>query len=102
VARGRAYERGVVLGDNDAEVPLSDERAGDCSDGLTSAGRSRNQGAESTLAMIAVLQQGHRMAAPRGHELKTTRTTRRIQPAQRGLLPTGAQLRAWSSWRMVP
>jgi hypothetical protein len=51
-----------LLGDNDARVPLLDERTGGCSDGLTSTGRSRNQGAESTLAMIAVLQQGHRMA----------------------------------------
>ena len=53
------------LGDNDARVPMLDERTGGCSDSLTSAGRSRNQGAESTLAMIAVLQQGHRMAAAR-------------------------------------
>jgi hypothetical protein len=51
------------LGDNDARVPLLDERTGGCSDGLTSAGRSRNQGAESTLAMIAVLQHGRRVAA---------------------------------------
>jgi hypothetical protein len=49
------------LGDNDAKVPLIDERTGGCSDSLTGAGRSRNQGAESTLAMISVLQQGHRM-----------------------------------------
>ncbi len=57
-------ERSVAwfLGDNDAKVPLLDDRTGGCSDGLTGAGRSRNQGAESTLAMIAVLQQGHRMA----------------------------------------
>jgi len=51
------------LGDNDVKVPLIDERTGGCSDGLTRAGRSRNQGAESTLAMIAVLQHGRRMAA---------------------------------------
>ena len=53
------------LGDNDAKVPLLDERTGGCSDGLTSTGRCRNQGAESTLAMISVLQQGHRMASAR-------------------------------------
>ncbi len=53
------------LGDNDAKMPLLDERTGGCSDGLTRAGRSCNQGAKSTLAMIAVLQQGHRMAAAR-------------------------------------
>jgi hypothetical protein len=51
------------LGDNDAKVPLLDEQTGGCSDGFTSAGRSRNQGAASTLAMIAVLQHGRRMAA---------------------------------------
>jgi hypothetical protein len=51
------------LGDNDVKVPLLDERTGGCSDGLTSAGRSRNQGAESTVAMIAVLQLGRRIAA---------------------------------------
>ena len=53
------------LGDNDVRVPLLDERTGGCSDSLTSVGRSRNQGAEATLAMIAVLQQGHHMAATR-------------------------------------
>jgi hypothetical protein len=51
------------LGDNDAKVPLLDERTGGCSDGLTGAGRSRNQGAAATLAMIAVLQHGRRMTA---------------------------------------
>ena len=51
------------LGDNDAKVPLLDDRTGGCSDGLTGVGRSRNQGAESTLAMIAVLQHGRRLAA---------------------------------------
>jgi hypothetical protein len=54
------------LGDNDAGVPLLDERTGGCSDGLTAAGRSRNQGAASTRAMIAVLQHGHRLVAPAG------------------------------------
>ena len=51
------------LGDNDAGVPLIDDRTGGCSDGLAGPGRSRNQGAESTRAMISVLQHGHRMAA---------------------------------------
>ncbi|HVT67698.1 MAG TPA: glycosyltransferase [Trebonia sp.] len=55
---------GWFLGDNDARVPLLDKRTGGCSDGLTSTGRSRNQGAEATAAMIAVLQHGHRLAAP--------------------------------------
>ncbi len=51
------------LGDNDAKIPLLDERSGGGSDGLSRDGRSRNQGAESTLAMISVLQLGARLAA---------------------------------------
>jgi hypothetical protein len=51
------------LGDNDAEVPMLDERTGGGCDGLGPASRNRNQGAESTLAMISVLQQGRRLAA---------------------------------------
>jgi hypothetical protein len=54
------------LGDNDARVPLLDERSGGGCDGLRPAGVNRNQGAESTLAMISVMQQGCRLtAAPR-------------------------------------
>ena len=70
------------LGDNDAGVPLVDERTGGCSDGLTATGRSRNQGAGSTLAMIAVLQQARRMdptptvqgaESPRGSSFPSSR-----------------------------
>ena len=50
------------LGDNDTKVPLFDERTGGGCDGLGRTGRNRNQGAESTLAMISVLQQGRRLA----------------------------------------
>jgi hypothetical protein len=54
------------LGDNDAMVPLLDERTGGGCDGLRATGRNRNQGAESTLAMMSVMQQGCRLtAAPR-------------------------------------
>ena len=71
------------LGDNDAKAPLLDERTGGCSDGLTGAGRSRNQGAESTLAMIAVLQHGRRMnAAPT------------CTPVGQDDLPPGARIKA--------
>jgi integrase len=52
-----------LLGDNDARIPMLDERTGGCSDALSRTSRSRNQGAESTLAMISVLQQGRRLAA---------------------------------------
>jgi len=51
------------LGDNDAKVPMLDERTGGGCDGLSQTGRNRNQGAESTLAMISVLQQGRRVSA---------------------------------------
>jgi hypothetical protein len=51
------------LGDNDAKVPLLDEQTGGGCDGLGRTSRNRNQGAESTLAMISVMQQGHRLAA---------------------------------------
>jgi hypothetical protein len=37
---------------------MLDERTGGCSDALSRNSRSRNQGAESTLAMISVLQHG--------------------------------------------
>jgi hypothetical protein len=50
------------LGDNDAQIPMLDERTGGCSDGLSATRRNRNQGAESTLAMISVMQQGNRLA----------------------------------------
>jgi hypothetical protein len=50
------------LGDNDAQVPLFDERTGGCCDGLSRTSRNRNQGAESTLAMISVLQVGRRVS----------------------------------------
>ena len=51
------------LGDNDAKVPMLDDRTGGGCDGLSRNGRNRNQGAESTLAMISVLQQGARLTA---------------------------------------
>jgi len=51
------------LGDNDAGVALLDEQTGGGCDGLRPAGRNGNQGAESTMAMISVLQQGHRLIA---------------------------------------
>ena len=53
------------LGDNDAKIPLLNEQTGGGHDGLSQAGRNRNQGAESTLAMISVLQQGCRVSTAR-------------------------------------
>jgi hypothetical protein len=53
------------LGDNDAKIPLLDAHTAGGHDGLHPAGRNRNQGAESTLAMISVLQQGCRVSTVR-------------------------------------
>jgi hypothetical protein len=53
------------LGDNDAGLPMLDEETGGGCDGLSRTSRSRNQGAESTLAMISVMQHGRRLAASR-------------------------------------
>jgi hypothetical protein len=53
------------LGDNDTQVAMLDEQTGGGCDGLTAAGRNGNQGAESTMAMISVLQQGNRLIAVR-------------------------------------
>lgn len=47
---------GWFLGDNDARTSLYDPATGGGCDGLHPAGRNANQGAESTLAMIATLQ----------------------------------------------
>jgi hypothetical protein len=41
---------------------MLDEQTGGCSDALGRLSRSRNQGAEATLVMISVLQQGRRLA----------------------------------------
>ena len=48
-------------GDNDARTPLVDRRTGGCCDGLQLTGANRNQGAESTLAALAVAQQAQRL-----------------------------------------
>ena len=50
------------LGDNDAKTPMVNEQTGGGHDGLGPTGRNRNQGAQSTLAMISVLQQGRRLS----------------------------------------
>ena len=45
------------VGANDAGVALYDPQTGGCRDGLTPEGANQNQGAESTLAALAALQQ---------------------------------------------
>src|SRR5204862_3919151 len=44
------------LGDNDQHLPMRDETSGGGFDALTASGRNTNQGAESTLAIMATLQ----------------------------------------------
>jgi len=53
------------LGDNDARTPMFNEHSGGGHDGLGPAGRNRNQGAQSTLAMVSVLQHARLVRAPR-------------------------------------
>jgi hypothetical protein len=45
------------LGDNDSATPMFDPKTGGGYDGLEPGGRNLNQGAESTLAMLATAQQ---------------------------------------------
>ena len=45
-------------GDNDLGVPMRDKETSGGYDGLTPDGPNRNQGAESTLALISTLQHG--------------------------------------------
>jgi hypothetical protein len=54
------------LGDNDAGVALYDPASGGGYDALTPHGCNTNQGAESTLALISVLQHARRISAPEG------------------------------------
>jgi hypothetical protein len=66
VAWARGVERAVswFLGDNDAGCALYEPTTGGGCDGLHRDGRNENQGAESTLAMVATLQHAHRLVAP--------------------------------------
>jgi hypothetical protein len=49
------------LGDNDSAMPMFDPHTGGGYDGLEHRGRNLNQGAESTLAMLATAQQARRI-----------------------------------------
>jgi hypothetical protein len=52
------------LGDNDSATPMFDPRTGGGYDGLERDGRNLNQGAESTLAMLATAQHAQRIREP--------------------------------------
>ena len=51
-------------GDNDSATPMFDPHSGGGYDGLRRGGRNLNQGAESTLAMLATAQQARRIGEP--------------------------------------
>jgi hypothetical protein len=53
---------GWFVGDNDGDAAMWDRATGGGYDGLTPAGPNLNQGAESTLALIATLQHGRGVA----------------------------------------
>ena len=55
---------GWFLGDNDCRLPLYDLASGGGYDALTPGGRNTNQGAESTLALVAALQHGRGLPVP--------------------------------------
>jgi hypothetical protein len=69
IARRRRWAEGVelavswFLGDNDTGVPLLDPATGGGFDGLHQDRRNDNQGAESTLALLATLQQARALSA---------------------------------------
>src|SRR5260370_2489675 len=52
------------LGDNDAKVPLLDERTGGGCDRLSRDGRSGNHGAAATLGMVSLPPLRHRLPSP--------------------------------------
>ncbi|WP_344137685.1 glycosyltransferase [Luedemannella flava] len=73
------------LGDNDARTGLITE-AGGGSDGLCPTGRSDNQGAESTLAMLSTLQHARKLTTmPAQHD----RTADRPTPSNNGRRSVG-------------
>jgi hypothetical protein len=51
------------LGDNDSQTVMYDPLTGGCYDGLTAEGPNLNQGAESTLALVATLQHARSLAS---------------------------------------
>lgn len=57
-ATGLRRAVGWFMGDNDGGMALYDASTGGGCDALTPGGRNTNQGAESTLAMVATLQHG--------------------------------------------
>jgi hypothetical protein len=78
IAGHRRWAEGVelaaawFLGANDTGVPMHDPVTGGGFDGLHHDRRNENQGAESTLALLATLQQARSMAL---HERRRVRSS---------------------------
>jgi len=75
------------LGVNDAGVPLYDPLSGGCRDGLERDGTNRNEGAESTLALIGALQQTRRLQAALRSASSSSSFSTVAAPTQRSAAP---------------
>jgi hypothetical protein len=75
------------VGANDTGVLLLDPVTGGCSDGLEARGCNRNQGAESTLAMISALQQARRLQAAARRAARSSAVSTLAAPTQRSAAP---------------
>ncbi|HET7566822.1 MAG TPA: glycosyltransferase [Gaiellaceae bacterium] len=75
------------LGANDGRVPLYDRESGGCRDGLTATGVNANEGAESTIALIAALQQARRLQAAASSASTSGRTSTEAAPTNRSAAP---------------
>lgn len=78
------------LGANDVGASLLDEESGGCRDGLEPDGCNANEGAESTLAMIAALQAARAAEAAQAAAWSASRTsaaTTVAAPTQRSAAP---------------
>jgi hypothetical protein len=75
------------LGANDTGVPLLDPVTGGCSDGLEAHGCNRNQGAESTLAMISALQQARRLQVAARRAARSSAASTLAAPTHRSAAP---------------
>jgi hypothetical protein len=71
-ADGNELAAAWFLGANDSGTPMHDPVGGGGFDGLERAGRNENQGAESTLALLATLQQARTMALLERQRVRST------------------------------
>jgi hypothetical protein len=75
------------LGVNDVGAVLLDRETGGCRDGLEPRGVNLNQGAESTLALLAALQQARRVQAAARNARTRASVSTAAAPMQRSAAP---------------